>query len=446
MDVVLVLVICLVFSYIISYLFRRIGLPHMLGHMLTGLIISFPVFKNFLFKEANTQNAFSILANLGLIFLLFFIGLKINVHHLLKFSKKSINISMLSALMPFLFGFVFGHIFGLGLLVSIVLGACLSVTAEAVSTAVLRELGMINSRTGLIIIEAGIIDDIFELLILAVVGAMISKSDVGISSSGTLSGLSGIFLDVVIFVGVIYIVRFIFIPIIFKLLEKEPSKSELFTASFIIVLAMAAVANYLQLGTVIGALVAGVIVKQTLIKEHKRKEEIQVVDMVESVTFGFLEPVFFIWIAYQADIFSNFITSKDFLFFAGTLTVIATAGKILGSVIGNLTARDKESIYSNIKEGVAIGWGMNARGAVELIAIKIASDYGIVNQTIYSAVVLMAFVTTIMSPLIFKASMHWLAVEKHIKSESKETKNLLTNESEPAEIEAPRKNISQKIN
>jgi P-type Ca2+ transporter type 2C len=403
MDVILVLVICLIFSYVLSWLFKKFGLPHILGHMLTGLLLSIPFIKDLLFSDQSNVSTFSTLSNLGLIFLLFFLGLKINLHHLFSFNKKSFNVSMLSALVPFFLGFVFAQIAGLSILISVVIGACLSVTAEVVSISILRELNLMNSSIGMIIIEAGIIDDIFEILILAAIGAIVSRGT-GLVPVGT-EGVMGIVFDVLIFIGIIYIVRFFFIPFTFKLLGKEPGKSELFTASFIIVLAMAAVANWLQVGTVIGALVAGVVVKQTLLKEHKRREESEVVDMVETVTFGFLEPIFFIWIAYEANLFENFVSSKTFLIFAFGLTMVATGGKLIGSIIGNLSAKEKESTADNIKEGIMIGWGMNARGAVELISAKIALDYGILPPEIYSAIVFMTFATTILSPLVFKGAL-----------------------------------------
>jgi len=392
MDFIPVLFIALSITYLFSYIFRKIGLPHILGHLTTGLILSIPLISEFLFRDDTTVRIFTTLANLGLIFLLFFIGLKINVGSLIRFSKKSINIAFMSAIIPFGLGFLVGQILGLDFVQSIIIGAVLSVTAEAVSGAILEELGMLNTRIGLIIIEAGIIDDLFEILTLAAIGTLIQSSP--FDGNSTL-GVGNIVADVIIFIGLLYLVRFVFIPITFKLLGKKPTHSDLFTASFIVVLLMAATSNYLQLGTVIGALLAGVIVKQTLLKENRKEEEKEVTDIIETLTFGFLEPVFFIWIAFTANLFDNMQTG-DFLIIALFITVVASAGKILGSVLGNhLDGGD-------LKEGILIGWGMNARGAVELIAIKMAFDHALVAPVIYSSIVFMTFVTTLFSPILFK--------------------------------------------
>jgi len=393
MEFVLVLLICLTITYLLSWVFRKIGLPHILGHLATGLIISVPIISNQLFSTQSSEQLFASLANLGLIFLLFFIGLKINITRLVQFSRKSTNIAFLSAIIPFGLGFVCGHLLGLDFFGSIILGASLSITAEAVSGAILEEMRMINTRIGLIILEAGIIDDIFEILMLAAIGTVIQSQAAGANG---LAGLGNILADVIVFIGLIYIVRFVFIPVTFKLLDKKPSHSDLFIASFIIVLFMAAMSNYLELGTVIGALLAGVIVKQTLLREHKKEEEAEVVDIVETLTFGFLEPVFFIWIAYTANIFGMITQYSAFLPTAIFITAAATAGKLMGSVIGNVLDG------GDVKEGILIGWGMNARGAVELIAIKMAFDHHLIGPLIYASVVFMAFTTTMISPILFK--------------------------------------------
>ena len=113
MEFILLLLIGLSISYLLSYIFRKIGLPHILGHLATGIILSLPVVSRFLFNDMTSEKLFSSLANLGLIFLLFFIGLKINLSSFMKFSKKSVNIALLSAIIPFALGFVSGELLGL---------------------------------------------------------------------------------------------------------------------------------------------------------------------------------------------------------------------------------------------------------------------------------------------------------------------------------------------
>lgn len=392
MEFIVVLLIFLSTTYVLSWLFRQVGLPAILGHMTTGLIISIPFFSKFLFAESQIEDIFEYLARLGLIFLLFFIGLEINIHKMIKFSKKSMHVALLSAIIPFVMGFAVGQFLDYGIIPSVILGACLSITAEAVSGAILEELNLLNTRIGTIILEAGIFDDIFEILTIATIGTIIQATST--SSSSISAGIEWLLLDIVIFIVVIYILRFLFIPFSFRMLGRKPKQADLFTFSFIIVLLMASIANYLELGAVIGALIAGVVVKQTLIKENKEKEEDEILHMIKTITFGFLEPIFFIWIGFQA--VEKLTISTDFFILATILIIIGTAGKLLGPMIASFM--DKQSL----KEGIIIGWGMNARGAVELIAIQMANEAGLIPPIIYSSVVLMTFVTTIISPMLFK--------------------------------------------
>ncbi|MFW6449503.1 MAG: cation:proton antiporter [Nanoarchaeota archaeon] len=394
MDFIVVLLIFLSITYLISWAFRKVGLPSILGHMTTGLIISIPQLSNVLLTKPGLEEIFSYLANLGLIFLLFFIGLKINIHDMIKFSKKSVNVALLSAIIPFILGYLVGQIFAFSTITSVILGASLSITAEAVSAAVLEELNLLNTKIGTIILEAGIFDDIFEILTIATVGTIIQAISTSSKSLG--AGVEMILFDIVVFIAVIYLVRFFFIPFTFKMLGQKRNRADLFTFSFIIVLLMASLSNYLELGTVIGALIAGIVVKQTLIKEHKEKEESDLLNLIKAITFGFLEPIFFIWMAYQANIFALFAKSTEFFILAGTITLVATAGKLLGPMIASLM--DKQTL----KEGIIIGWGMNARGAVELIAVQMAYNAEIIPPVIYSSVIFMTFITTIISPVIFK--------------------------------------------
>jgi Kef-type K+ transport system membrane component KefB len=389
MEVMLTLLVCLVFAYLASFIFGKIGIPKIIGHMTVGFILGIPLLKEFIFNDESLTLITS-LANLGLIFMLYFIGLKINMKSFLRFSGKALNIALLSAVIPFALGLLISLYFGRSIVESVIIGACLSVTAEAVSGAILEELKLMNTRIGEIIIEAGILDDIFEILILAILSTLIHTTNHSIAS-----GVISFILEIFLFVIIILIIRYFIVPFTIELLGKKPTHANLFTASFIIVLLMAAISDYLKMGVVLGAVIAGIIVKHTFVKEHKIGEEKEVVDLVETVTFGFLEPLFFIWIGINVDI-TRFFGDPGLMYFAIIITIVATLGKILGSLIGNHLSN------GSVKEGFIIGWGMNSRGAVELIAATIALEANLITVEMNYVIVIMAFITTLISPLIFK--------------------------------------------
>ena len=395
MNILLILFFCLTLAYLCAYAFKRLGMPEILGYLLVGFVLGITPLKGIIF-HSSAFDIFSTLSNLGIVFLLFFIGLEIDLKKFLKSPSRSIHVAILGAIIPFGLGFGVVKLLGFSDVAAVVTGACLAITAEAVSVAILEELNLVETKIGSTIINAGIIDDIFEILIIAVissfVGIQFSQSTPFSGFFDNFSGVAYIFFDIFLFLVAIYVVRFFFVPAVLKLLGRRPADSHLFMASFIIVLLMAVISNYLELGTVIGALIAGVIVKQSLLKERKKKEEHEVAVLIETITFGFLAPIFFMWIGMRVSLGSII----EYPLLSITITFIALFGKLLGSILGNYLGK------GTLHEGFLIGWGMNARGAVELIVVEVAAKSNLLPVELYSSIVFMAFATTVISPIIFK--------------------------------------------
>jgi len=362
--------------------------------MVTGFVLGIPLIKDIIFDQTSL-NIFSNLSNLGIIFLLYYVGLEMNVKKLLKLSKPAISISVLSALVPFIFGYLFSYLSGLNVTQSIVIAASLAVTAEAVSAAVLSEFKLINSRIGRLILGAGMFDDVFEILLLIFVSAVVNPS---VETNGLLS-LYEVLLDLIIFSMIIYFIRYYLMPGLMNLLGKEANEENLFTVSVIIALAMAVASEMLEFGTVVGALIAGIIMKISLHKRIKKTEEEQAIDFVKVLTFGLLEPIFFIWIGLSSDIGSLILNP----WFGIILTIVATFGKILGTMFSQFIMK------LSLREGYIIGLGMNPRGVVGIIAAEMARANGLINTALYSAIIFMSFMTTVISPLLLKKSLSKLS-------------------------------------
>ncbi len=394
MNFLLILFICLLTAHLIGNLFSYFKLPKILGHMVTGFVLGIPLIKDIIFDQTSL-NIFSNLSNLGIIFLLYYVGLEMNVKKLLKLSKPAISISVLSALVPFIFGYLFSYLSGLNVTQSIVIAASLAVTAEAVSAAVLSEFKLINSRIGRLILGAGMFDDVFEILLLIFVSAVVNPS---VETNGLLS-LYEVLLDLIIFSMIIYFIRYYLMPGLMNLLGKEANEENLFTVSVIIALAMAVASEMLEFGTVVGALIAGIIMKISLHKRIKKTEEEQAIDFVKVLTFGLLEPIFFIWIGLSSDIGSLILNP----WFGIILTIVATFGKILGTMFSQFIMK------LSLREGYIIGLGMNPRGVVGIIAAEMARANGLINTALYSAIIFMSFMTTVISPLLLKKSLSKLS-------------------------------------
>ena len=386
----MLLFFCLSISYILSRLSRSLGLPNIIGPLIMGFIISIPVVREIALDPVS-ESAISTLAEIGMIFLLFFIGSKVELANFKKMSRRSMYIALFSAGVPFAFGFFIVTLMGYDMTTALIIAMCLSVSAEAVSISVLDEFNLVKTRFGQLIVNAGIIDDVVELVFLGLIGVIVSSS----SSRG--QELFHFLGDVLIFVMLIYSVRFVFIPLIWKLIQIKHTKADLFIASFIIVFFIAASSHYFKLGSVIGALFAGMVVKNNLLKSgNVLREENEVEKIIEMITVGFLAPIFFISIGLNTDF--TILFSEPAL--VTTLIIIALVGKLFGSIVGNYVGGGHHFMH-----GTIIGWGMNARGAVELIVIEIARSYMSIPTSVYSAIVFMAFATTIISPIVFKQLM-----------------------------------------
>jgi len=321
--------------------------------------------------------------------LLFFVGLKIDIKAFIRLSKRASLVSIFGFLVPFVFGFVVAKLVGLSTMTATIISLCLSVSAEAVAIEILEEMGKLKSNVGEIIIEAGVIDDAIAVLILGVVVAILSGKNASVAGS-----IVTIITEILIFSIIIMIARFIILPWLWKYVEKEHSEINEFTAALLIGLLIAIIAKLFGLSSVIGAVIAGVIVRQILIKSSKKGllEEKRITKVIEIMTFGFIAPFFFIWIGLN----TNLRIMWTFPLFGLALIFIGFSGKLLGCKFGNYLA--KGTAY----EGNLIAWAMNTRGAVELMVAEIARSQGLLSNEMFSGLIFMAFVTTIISPIVFE--------------------------------------------
>ncbi|RME52613.1 cation:proton antiporter [Candidatus Woesearchaeota archaeon] len=398
MEIITFLFICLAISYLLGEIFESVKFPRVLAPLLVGFFLTFPPINALVFKNSFETQFLASFAKLGLIFLMFYTGLEIDVGAMLKEGKNTFLIMFFGALFPFAAGFVTLHFFfDQSILISIIVAALLGVSAEAVAVEILSELGMLNTRLGRLIVGAGTLDDTLEILILGAVVTLVSGSTTG--------QFSLVILHLIIFFALIYLSRYLFIPIILKIIGKTTSSYKLLIASIIMVLFMSIAAEFLDVGVVLGALLAGVAIKYTLIEEKEDSERQEITSSIRTLTFGFFAPFFFIQVGTQVQ--PDIITNTPVL--GILLTVIVLVFQPLGAGIGNLIS--KHSFF----EGVATGFGLANKGGMELVASSLALQAGLISPDLFSSIVFMTFVATFISPVFFK----FLAkrVEKKFKEE-----------------------------
>ncbi len=377
-DTLTLMLICLILSFLLSEIFYKLKYPRVIGQILAGVLLGIPFVKQLL--PASSLGELKILSDVGIIFLLLLTGMRINVSKFRKSEKDSLIIAVWSACVPFAMGFGLMKILGYPNLTALVLGTALSITSEGTNLKVLLEDRLLNTRLGSIMIEASILDDIFEMLFLAIIILM---------ANGTAAEFLMFPVKIIVFVAVAYL-SYKFFPKFLTLLHKEHSKIATFSGTIIFAIIVAVISLKLGIGPVFGAFIAGVIIQ--LSEKRYKQEKKDEVNELELMVFGFVVPFFFINIGLNMD----FLSIWQNLGLVILVLIVAIVGKVLGSLL------TKPFTSLTLKQSYLIGWAMNSRGSIELVIAEIARQNNLISPVIYSAIVFMAVITTLVFPFVLK--------------------------------------------
>lgn len=384
------LLLILAVAWPVGSLFAKFGLPVMLGQLLTGLLLG-PAVLNLV----TPSEALSFLADLGIFFAMFYAGMEMDPKELVEHIWPSLAVAVGGFVLPFVMGFFVARYFGGTVFQSLFIGIGLSITAIAVQAVILQEMQIQKTKIGHIIMGAAIADDILSLIGLSVL--------LGLVKTGTVEtmGIAVILLKVCLFFGFTILTGHFVIPFFTRKLDDFNAKG--FTFAMISALVMAIAAELAGLHLVIGAFLAGQFVRKEIMHESVYNA---ISDRFYGLGYGFLMPVFFATLAFHI----HFEWNLSFLFFALFITLAAILVKLIGCGLGALAFR-----YS-LRESAIIGFGMNGRGAVELVIVAIVIELSdtllaqgtisepLLTQTQFSALVLMAFITTLLAPLMLRWS------------------------------------------
>ncbi len=380
--------VALTLAYFLSEIFKFFNIPRVIGQILAGIILGVPMLKGFLFTD-DVSLTFSFITNMGIILLFFFIGLEINPKQFKKYFRESSSIAIFNTLLPFTAGFLVGKfLFGFDNFTSLIIGISVSVSSQAISLDILEELKLVKSRIGNIIIASGTIDDIFELMLISLLLIVFHSTVLGKLS------FQKLILDISIFVVIVIIFRIFLIPLVMKVFEREKSRSTLFMGALIIVLLMAYLSELFGIGSLIGALIAGVLVRQTLLTGEGRKpwRRNEISHSIHIIAYGFLIPLFFVNVGLKTNI--NAISSNIFLVFI--LLIINILGTLIGTIIGVLLSK------GTLAEGLIVGWGVIPKGDTELVVATLALNSNLISSDVFTAIITVALISTFIAPIVFK--------------------------------------------
>lgn len=361
----------------VGMVFRKLNLPILLGELLAGLI-----FGPALFGVFHDSETIRILAEFGIFFLMLHAGLETDPEDLIHSSKKSMAVALGGIVLPLGLGMLAAHAFGYGATEGFFIGMTLSITAISVTAKVFKDFNFSKSPIAHLVMGAAVADDIAAFVMLSVV--------LGIVENGGMLPLADILWligKVALFFGGVIFAGKKLLPLFKNIFQKEGYKA--FTFTLIIAFAFGFFAEHIGLHAIFGAYIAGLFVKEEVASPAiYRKIE----DRLFGISYSFLGPIFFVSLGFHVD-FAIFKEPETVPFL---LAVIAAA--VIGKVVG---AGGMAYLFGEkLKESAIIGVGMNGRGAVELIIATIGLELGLINEKVFSILVVMAFFTTLMSPII----------------------------------------------
>jgi len=381
MEILAIVPIILIAAFILGEMFKRIGLPTVVGQILAGLLFGIPAIKELFFGEGSALVIIDFLATLGVLLLLFLAGLEIEIKKIKETSRDSILASFSSALVPFALGFLFITVFfpEYGSLSALIFGGAMMVTSEGTKVKVLMDLNSLNTRLGALMVAAGAIDDIFEVLFLSLV--------VVLAKGGSVFDLAMIPVEIVVFL-IIAFISFKVMSKVLQHLDKKPGEETgLFSIVMIFVLVLAALSESLNVGYLIGAIIGGFLLQISL-KGISKRHNRELINVIKLIALGFIVPFFFVNVGLSFDLST---LSSNLPIIVATIS-IAFFGKMIGTlIIKPVSTLSWKQLYYT-------GWAMNSRGAAELVIALIAMQYGLIPLEIFSALVAMSIVTTLIFP------------------------------------------------
>lgn len=410
--VLLSLVVIYLSSKIGGEFSNRLGFPPVLGELVGGVVVGVSVLHLLVFPEGVADsshslimivlnktaglslnatdavfqaqsNVISVLAELGVIILLFEIGLESNLKDLMAVGFQATVVAVVGVMVPFTAGTAgLMLLFGVPAVPAIFAGAALTATSIGITSKVLSEIGCLNTQEGQIILGAAVIDDVLGIIVLAVVASLAKDGVVDVGKVIYLIVSASSFLVGAIALGNLFNKSFV------AIVDRLKTRGELVIPAFIFAFVMAYFAATIQLEAILGAFAAGLVLEETDKRKELQKQVVPIADM--------LVPIFFVTVGAKTDlgVLNPLIPSnREGLAMAIFLIVVAILGKISTSL----------SVFGKTKlNRLAIGVGMIPRGEVGLVFLGIGSSIGILSKPLEAAIIMMVVVTTFLAPSLLQ--------------------------------------------
>lgn len=403
MDILYLILVLLVVTRVFAELAERSGLPAVVGELVAGVALGLLLteFKHLLpvLFAATQSETYTSIADLGMFFLMLLAGVRMEPLEFARTSKSAILVALGGMIIPIAAGVLLGLAVlpesPLKLVQCLLLGTTLAITAVPVAVRIFMDLGKLESRVGKMVVAAALWDDLISLFLLALVIAAMSGGSVGefgIEASLLLLAKVALFFVLTVPAGL-----FVF-PLLARYFKHLHFPEVDFSIMLMAALAYAVFAEQMDMHFIIGAFVAGMFF-------HPGVVDKEVFDRVENqisgVTQGFLAPIFFVSVGMHLD------------FSAMTATPVFVVVFLLVAIVSKVIGAGLPAYWVGLSrlEALMVGVGMSGRGAVELIVAGVALQAGVfmlpdpppaIVQGLYSTIVIMALVTTILTPVVLR--------------------------------------------
>jgi Na+:H+ antiporter len=424
METLLTLCLLLIGAKIGGEIAKSLKIAAVVGELMAGVLMALAMALAFNFHLIDYQftgvnETVQVFAELGAVLLLFLVGLETRFADFRKSGGTATIVATGGVIVPFVLGYGLVIMWGYPHNEALLVGAALTATSIAITVKVLKDIGKFNTRESKVLVGAAVIDDVLGLIVLAIVLGLVKSGSVDVLAISQVALVSvGFWLGMTIF-GVFVVARIIdyLCPRRECAVYQEiahldgtqhkgkhcvikchgPQEASIIALCF----GFAYVAGMAGLAPILGAFAAGMSVAETKILPT-------IQEVTEKINF-LMAPLFFVVIGTYVNLTGLTVNA---LIFAAVLITLAMLGKIIGCALPMYI------MHRNMRESVIVGLGMMSRGEVGLIIAGIGATSGVFSQDVFSAVVLMVVVTTVVTPIAMSIAYKWFEknpprVKKH---------------------------------
>jgi Kef-type K+ transport system membrane component KefB len=387
LQFLIIMVIIILAAKAGGFLSYKIGMPAVAGEVLAGLILG-PTVLDFLhwsvFTDGHMVETVTLLAEVGVLFLMFIAGLELHLTDLAKSGRVAAVAGILSFVVPMVMGYGLAVAFGFDHQQAIFFGLLLAPTSVSISAQTLLELRALRSRVGVSLLGAAVIDDMLVVLGLSLFLALVGSAA---AATASIASIVWIVVRMVLFLVGATVIGLWVLPRLAQLVDGLEISQGLIAFVLITVLFYAWAAEYLgHMATIIGAFLAGLFFARTPFKERIERG-------FSTLAYGVFVPIFFVEVGLSADV--RQLPAESSVLLAGMLGV-AIASKFFGVGLGGLASGLRS------REAVQLGAGMVPRGEVVLIVATVGITEGLIGVDVFSTAVVMVVLTTLLVPPVLR--------------------------------------------